>query len=69
MLDPCCEQAILGEEGACSGGRTRRSCRGVWDGISKAAQLLTVLLVPVPTAGKDTQGQLQEELAWLLAGK
>lgn len=90
MLDPCCEQAILEEEGACPGvrmtcggsERTRRSCRGALElaaGSLSAAQLLVVsswfCVWALPTAGarKETRPwghlQLQEELAWFLAGK
>lgn len=84
MSDPCCEQAILKEEGACpavrmpcgGSGRMRRSCRGGLDLAAaslNAAQLLGVnpgsVSLPTAGAGKEAQGHLQEGLAWLLEGK
>lgn len=84
MLDPC-EQAVLEEEGACPGvrmpcggsGRIRRNCRRGLElaaGSPNPSQLLGEFLVLCPTAGagKETATgtpALQEELAWLLAGK
>lgn len=78
--NPCCEQAILEEEGACPGVRmscggsegTRRSCRGGVElaaGSLSAAQLLVVsfgsLSLSTAGAGKDTQ---TPAAAWFLAG-
>lgn len=85
MSDPCCEQTILEEEGACPA--VRMPCGGVegqggaaegvwnWQIASlNAAQLLVSILVlcpsPQPELGRaQVHLQLQEELAWLLAGK
>lgn len=78
MLDPCCEQAVLEEEGACPGvrmpcggsGRIRRNCRRGLElaAASPNSQLLGEFLVLCPTAGagKETlpQGHLHCRRSW-----